>query len=145
MIHSISISASTAVLRWRLAGRRALPPLLSLAALTAQAQTPATSSTPDPLDAQATVPALNYQSSFAQNRALSGEKVISWREANDSVARIGGWRVYAREAQQSDAAQAPASVPVARPAAPASAAAAEPTAKPASAAMPAGHGGQKTP
>jgi len=145
MIHSISISASMAVLRWRLAGRRALPPLLSLAALTAQAQSPATSSRPDPLDSQATVPALNYQSSFAQNRALSGEKVISWREANDSVARIGGWRVYAREAQQSDAAQAPASVPVAEPTAPAPAAAAAAAAKPASAAMPAGHGGQKTP
>ena len=136
-----SISAYTALLRWRLAARRALPPLLSLAALTAQAQSPAISSRPDPLDAQATVPALNYRSSFAQNRALSGEKVISWREANDSVARIGGWRVYAREAQQSDAAQAPASVPVARPVAPAAGAAA----KPASAAMPAGHGGHKTP
>ena len=27
----------------------------------------------------------------------------AWREANDAVARIGGWRVYAREAQQPEA------------------------------------------
>ena len=60
----------------------------------------------DPLDAKAVVAPLIYESSFAQYRRLSDEKLISWREANDAVARIGGWRVYAREAQQ--AAPAPA-------------------------------------
>lgn len=26
-------------------------------------------------------------------------KVLPWRQANDAVGRIGGWRAYAREAQ----------------------------------------------
>lgn len=56
----------------------------------------------DPLDAKASVPLLRHESSFAQYRRLSDEKLISWREANDTVARIGGWRVYAREAQRAE-------------------------------------------
>ena len=55
---------------------------------------------PDPLDAKASVPALSYRSSFSRYRGLGDDKPLSWREANDAVARIGGWRVYAREAQQ---------------------------------------------
>ena len=55
---------------------------------------------PDPLDARADVPALSYRSSFSRYRSLSDDKPLSWREANDAVARIGGWRVYAREARQ---------------------------------------------
>ena len=56
----------------------------------------------------------------------------SWREANDTAARIGGWRAYVREAQQPDpAASAPAATPaqlatIAMP-------------------MPQGHGGHKMP
>ena len=34
------------------------------------------------------------------------EKIAPWKEANDSVGRIGGWRAYAKEAQQAQ--QAPA-------------------------------------
>jgi hypothetical protein len=55
---------------------------------------------PDPLDPKASVPALSYNSSFARYRAFADDKPLSWREANEAVARIGGWRVYAREAQQ---------------------------------------------
>lgn len=77
---------------------------LSIPALTAQAQTQPVPrvSRPDPLDAKANVPALAYESSFSHQRKLGEEKPVSWREANDTVARIGGWRVYAREAQQPD-------------------------------------------
>lgn len=57
----------------------------------------------DPLDASASVPALSYRSSFARYRGLVDDKPLSWREANETVARIGGWRVYAREAQQPEA------------------------------------------
>lgn len=89
----------------------------------------------DPLDANAKVPPLLHQSSLASYRRMADDKPLSWREANDTVTRIGGWRVYAREAQQSDTAAA------AKPAAPAPAAPPNETAKP----MPAGHGGHKTP
>lgn len=54
----------------------------------------------DPLDPRAAVPAFIYQSAFAPYRALGSQELISWRQANDNVARIGGWRVYLRQAQQ---------------------------------------------
>ena len=117
---------------------------VSLTALTAQAQPGVPSTRPDPLDPKASIPTLSYQSSFSQYRRLDDGKVISWREANDTVTRIGGWRVYAREAQQPDAAPSAApsaSVPAARPASPASAPQSSEMVKP----MPAGHGGHKMP
>lgn len=79
-------------------------PLLLLATQ-AQAQTPAPPPPPprqDPLDPKVQVPALRYESAFAQFRRAGDNPPLSWREANDAVARIGGWRVYAREAQQPD-------------------------------------------
>lgn len=54
---------------------------------------------PDPLDATAPVPALKYSSSLAGFRALGDDKPVPWKEANDTAARIGGWRAYAREAR----------------------------------------------
>jgi hypothetical protein len=78
---------------------------LCTSAFAAQAQgagapTAAPATRSDPLGAKASVPALSYRSSFSRYRGLSDDKPLSWREANDAVARIGGWRVYAREAQQ---------------------------------------------
>ena len=141
MVHSLSI------------GRRRQPcvqpaaaaaaPLAGLltAALTAHSQPAPRPTRADPLDLQASVPTLSYRSSFTQYRGLDDSKPISWREANDIVARIGGWRVYAREAQQLDPASQPkpASPKPATPVAPS--AGSNETAKP----MPAGHGGHKTP
>lgn len=54
----------------------------------------------DPLDASADVPAMRVRSSFAGYHGLADEEVGSWREANDTVGRIGGWKTYAREAAQ---------------------------------------------
>ena len=54
---------------------------------------------PDPLDPKAPVPALKYSSSLATFRGLGDDKPVPWREANDTTARIGGWRSYAREAR----------------------------------------------
>jgi hypothetical protein len=51
-----------------------------------------------PLDPQAPVPALRYTSSLSTYRPVSDWHVGSWREANERVGRIGGWRVYQREA-----------------------------------------------
>ena len=117
--------------RWPLAWLVAM----AMAALSAQAEPTARAGKPDPLDPKAKVPALTYASSLKPAERLAADKPISWREANDNVARIGGWRVYAREAQQPDPA------PAAKPASPAAAAQAGETAKP----MPPGHDGHKTP
>ena len=53
---------------------------------------------PDPLNAQAVVPALVHTSAFAAYRRYADAAPIAWKEANDTVTRIGGWRAYAREA-----------------------------------------------
>ena len=131
MVHSISIPLPAVHGSWRkpFPVRSAVFATSLLAALTAQAQPTAKAARPDPLDATASVPALSYVSSFSQYRLLGDEKPVSWRDANDTVTRIGGWRVYAREAQQPD------------PATAAPAAATNDKAKP----MPGGHGGHKTP
>jgi hypothetical protein len=106
--------------------------MLFCTTLAAQTATPPTTR-PDPLNANAAVPALTYQSSFANYRRISDDsKPLSWREANEAAARIGGWRVYAREAQTADPA----------PAAPAAAAS---TAAPAAIAPPAPAGSSNTP
>ncbi|VCU72477.1 hypothetical protein PIGHUM_04576 [Pigmentiphaga humi] len=54
----------------------------------------------DPLDTATPVPRLRYESAFAAYRRLGEPTVASWREANDEVGRIGGWRAYARETAQ---------------------------------------------
>ena len=156
MVRSISIRIPMPVGHARLPRAVRLAALaalstLSIAALTAQAQPAAKTKRLDPLDPKASVPRLGYESSLSQYRRLGDEKPLSWREANDNVTRIGGWRVYAREAQQPD--PVPASDPAARPAStpastPASAASAKPAGPPPAAnpvPMPAGHGGHKTP
>ena len=146
MVHTISIPVLSGHRRWRIqyAVQSALLAASLLATLTAQAQPAATSARPDPLDAKASVPTLSYESSFSQYRRLGDEKPVSWRDANDTVTRIGGWRVYAREAQQPDPAPAakPAdAAPATKPVDAAPAAKPSDSAKP----MPAGHGGHKMP
>lgn len=51
-------------------------------------------------------PALEQRSEFNAYRAYQDQPVSSWREANDTVARIGGWRTYAKEASQPQGAAA---------------------------------------
>lgn len=72
--------------------------LSSCAASVAWSQTPA--SPPDPLDAAVSVPAVTYESSFSRYRRFAEQEVAPWKETNDTAGRIGGWRVYAREARQ---------------------------------------------
>ena len=55
---------------------------------------------PDPVDANAVIPATIYQSPFAGYRPLGEDKETPWRDANDTVGKIGGWRAYAREAAE---------------------------------------------
>jgi hypothetical protein len=65
--------------------------LLSLAAAgaLAQPQTPAAQSAVEPTS----------RSAFDDYQGFHDEAVRPWRESNDNVAHIGGWRAYAKEAQ----------------------------------------------
>lgn len=74
-----------APLRW-LAGSAAM------AALAVSAQTTASTAAPAP-----------YRSALEGYQAFGDDKPIPWKEANDTVGKIGGWRAYAREAQQPQA------------------------------------------
>lgn len=140
MVRSISVPVPAGHVRMPCAVRSALAAATLLVALTAHAQPVDKPPRPDPLDAKASVPALRYESSFSHYRRLVDEKPVSWRDANDTVTRIGGWRVYTREAQQPDL--APAAKPAnATPAAQAREPGVTPQAKP----MPAGHGGHEMP
>jgi len=74
----------------------------------------------DPADPKATVAPLTYKSVFEGYRGQTDAKVGVWKDANDNVGRIGGWRVYLKEAH---APEPPASTPSkpalqAKPAAP---------------------------
>jgi hypothetical protein len=81
----------------------------------------------EPTDAGAAVPALVYKAPLASYRSLRDDAPVDWRQANETVRAVGGWRAYAREAAQGASASAPASAPVpATVSRPASAPAAKP-------------------
>jgi len=99
------------------------PPLLAFAALAmlfamvpANGQTEAAAPRPDPLDARVPVPPVVHRPALSSYRPAGELTVGSWREANDTVTRIGGWRAYTREANQPEA---PSAAPAAHPATPA--------------------------
>lgn len=106
--------------------RRLTPALLLAGATLAIAQT-TPQGRPDPLDGAADVPRVVHRSPFAQYQRLAEQPVGSWREANETANRLGGWRAYAREARE------PAPAPAAAASQPASA----------PGAAPAGHGGHQ--
>jgi hypothetical protein len=51
---------------------------------------------------------LPYRSDFEGYRGFTDQPVLSWREANDRVGRIGGWQAYARDSQNGAAGAPPA-------------------------------------
>lgn len=65
------------------------------------------------------LPASGHRSALADYRALrTDEPMLGWREANDRVGRLGGWRRYAREigtAAPAAAALPAASTPAGKP------------------------------
>ena len=79
----------------------------------AQAETPSVPSRQrsDPSDANAAVPTANYQSAFGQYERRNADPPISWKSANDEVAKIGGWRAYAKEAGRANSANDKAAAP----------------------------------
>lgn len=91
---------------WAIAG-------LQLVLVSAGAQTPAVAPAPptapgprpDPADPKAPAPAALYRSPLSLYQAFAEPQVAPWRESNELVRQRGGWRVYAREAREPDAAQ----------------------------------------
>ena len=70
-----------------------LPWTLALFAGAAFAQAPADIEAPQP-----SLPTkLQYSSPVGAYQAYADQQVQSWREANDRVGQIGGWRAYAKE------------------------------------------------
>lgn len=57
-------------------------------------------------------PVLSYSSVFKNYHGYREEAVASWREANDTVGRIGGWRYYLEEASQSESSVPTAPLPI---------------------------------
>ena len=68
------------------------------------------------MEAQTSIAPLNYRSPFAPYRPFADATVGSWRELNDEVARIGGWKAYAREAYEATLRAAPPESPAQPPA-----------------------------
>ncbi|MGE3347746.1 MAG: hypothetical protein AB7I35_09960 [Ramlibacter sp.] len=64
----------------------------------ARAQTPTPPATAQAALHPAAPPA--FRSALEDYQPYTDEKTLNWKEANDLTARIGGWRAYAREAQQ---------------------------------------------
>lgn len=92
-----------------------VPVGLTLVMPLAFAQSGSGPATPDSKSAAPSSVALGYRSAFADYRAYSEQPVVSWRDTNENVGKIGGWRVYAKEALQADGASAPAPAPPPQP------------------------------
>ena len=92
---------------------RFLITLTSSATLAAMcfAQTPAAS------NAAGKSGAAPVRSAFDGYRAYNDEEVSNWKAANENVARIGGWREYARQAQSEETPPPRAATPEAKPSA----------------------------
>lgn len=66
----------------------------------------------DPVVGAAPPNPLPYTSALSTYQAYTDEQVQPWREANERVGRIGGWRTYAKEAARGTSApQAPVADP----------------------------------
>ena len=80
------------------------------AALCASATLSYAAATPNPDVADSPTPPMQYKSPFKDYRPLGDDKRTPWRDANDEVGKIGGWREYLRESQEANKA-APETAP----------------------------------
>ena len=81
--------------------------------LSASATTPSA----PPIALGAPVP-LRFESVLSRYKPMTDQKLGSWREANDTVTRIGGWRTYLKESQAPEVTESSVPVAPAKPAAP---------------------------
>lgn len=90
-VNLLPISKPRAVLVWLAAG------LSGAAIAQVGAPSPTTVLTAEPATT-------SFRSALDGYQPHTDEKIRSWKDANDTTARIGGWRAYAKEAQQGAAA-----------------------------------------
>ena len=64
---------------------------------------------------QAAPAPLAYKSAFEGYQPFTDDKTVNWKEANDNVARIGGWRAYAKQSQEVDSKPSNTPVPATKP------------------------------
>ncbi len=69
--------------------------LLSLCSSAANAQSAAPA---PPAAAMTAVAPAAFRSAFEGYQPYTDEKMLPWKQANDAVGQIGGWREYAKEA-----------------------------------------------
>jgi hypothetical protein len=69
------------------------------------AQSPAPPASPAPAPQANPPPA--FRSAMDGYKPYTEESTVNWKEANDTTARIGGWRAYAKEARQAQTPEAP--------------------------------------
>ena len=94
-----------------------LSPLFPPGFVAAHAQSPASPSQSTPPPAAASQPAASvFRSAFEGYQPYTEQKMAPWKQANENVGQIGGWREYAREASQPDTPEA--SVKAAEPTTP---------------------------
>lgn len=86
--------------RWPV--RWALPIGLALNISLSHAQTTSVAATTKPSAPATTL--LQYRSVFTQYQGFSDQPVAPWADTNATVEKIGGWRVYAKEAREPDTA-----------------------------------------
>lgn len=79
-------------LRWAVLSAAA-PAMLYFSASSALAQS-------RPEAPMVAAPLLQYRSAMADYRKFDDQPVAPWTQVNDTVGKIGGWRVYAKEAQK---------------------------------------------
>lgn len=94
-------------------------PAVSVAAFWATVAVAQPKPTPSPTPSVAprmseVVPA-GFQSVLERYKPYTDEEIVNWKAANDTVAQIGGWRAYAKEAAQTSPAQDPKPASPAKP------------------------------
>ena len=80
--------------------------LASLFGMAAHAQ-PAAPSAPPPATPPTPQP-FAFQSALQDYQPYTDDKIVNWKDANDTTARIGGWRTYAKEASAPSTTPTPA-------------------------------------
>lgn len=88
-------------LRWLLSAG------LSLSVSLVHAQSTVGAVTTAPTNTASVASPFQFHSVFTHYNMFTEQPVLPWREANDDVGKIGGWRFYAKEASQPDAADTP--------------------------------------
>lgn len=56
-----------------------------------------------------------YRSAFETYKPYTEQSVATWRDSNDTAARVGGWRAYAREARPTESSPPPAAGAASQP------------------------------